>query len=226
MRTISSLVALTLLGLLAMNEATAQLAPMCAENSPERQGGIGCSFVRKELPAGLKEPIFWHIDRFESIEQARAAEGPASVAIEANGKAWLMTIESQISDHHGGRHEAEVGPLPLTKASKYALQINSAKFTPGMYSRIHTHSGVEAFYVLEGEQCLETPTRAITMRKGEKAFVPTGTTMRLVAAGTGTRYGFGVIIYDASQPSTMQMEDTRGHPSSPANKACASLRRS
>ena len=211
-RTICSSAALAVSGLLAMTKATAQLAPLCVENSPERQGGIGCSVVRKELPAALKEPVYWHIDGFESIEKARTAAGPASIAIEADGKAWLMTIESQISDHHGGRHEAEVGPLPLPKAARYSLQINSAKFTPGMYSRVHSHSGVEAFYVLEGEQCLETPTRAILLRKGEKAFVPTGTIMRLVATGTGTRYGIGIIIYDASQPSTMQMEDYSGPP--------------
>jgi len=211
-RTIYTSTALAFIGLLAMTKAIAQLAPLCVENSPERQGGIGCSVMRKELPAGLKEPVYWHIDRFASIEKARAAAGPASIAIEADGKAWLMTIESQISDHHGGRHEVEVGPLPLPKAAKYGLQINSAKFTPGMYSRVHSHSGVEAFYVLEGEQCLQTPTRAILLRKGEQAFVPTGTIMRLTASGTGIRYGIGIIIYDASQPSTMSMEDYSGPP--------------
>ena len=168
--------------------------------------------MQKDLPAGIKQPVYWHIDRFKSIEKARAAAGPAGIAIEADGKAWLMTVETQISHHHGGRHEAEVGPLPLPEAARYAMQINSAKFTPGMYSRIHNHSGVEAFYVLEGEQCLETPTRAILLRKGEKGFVPTGTVMRLVATGTGIRYGMAIIIYDASQRSTMALEDDSGPP--------------
>jgi quercetin dioxygenase-like cupin family protein len=192
------------------SSARAQLAPLCVENSPERSGGIGCSVVRKELPAGLKEPVYWHIDRFDSIEKARAAAGAAGIAIEVDGVAWLMTIEAQVSDHHAGKHQTQVGPLPLPKAEKYSLQVNAAKFTPGMYSRIHNHSGVEAFYVLEGEQCLETPTQAILLHKGEAGFVPTGTMMRLVAAGTGIRYGVAIIIHDASQPATMSMEDYSG----------------
>jgi quercetin dioxygenase-like cupin family protein len=77
-----------------------------------------------------------------------------------------------------------------------------------MYSRVHTHSGAEAFYVLEGQQCLQTPTNAVTLRKGEQLALPADTPMRLVATGTTIRYGFGIIVHDASQPSTMQMDDT------------------
>jgi quercetin dioxygenase-like cupin family protein len=202
-----------LLALLAANEAAAQLAPRCVQDSPERRGEIGCSIVeQKVLPDGLKEPLYWHIDRFQSIALARAAVGPTSVAFEADGKAWLMTVESQVSDHHGGRHVAEVGPLPMPKASKYAIQINSARFTPGMYSRIHSHSGVEAFYVIKGTQCLETPTGATALREGDSFAVAADIPMRLVATGDSIRYAFAIILHDASQPSTMQMEDYAGPP--------------
>jgi quercetin dioxygenase-like cupin family protein len=202
-----STLAASLLFLVA-NDAPAQLAPLCVENSPERRGELGCSvIVRKVLPEGLEAPVYWHIDRFDSIERAHAAAGPAAHAFEADGAAWLMTVESTTSNHHGGQHVAAVGPLPLPKASRYAMQINSAKFTPGMYSRAHTHSGVEAFYVLAGEQCLQTPTGATLLRKGESLAIPAATPMRMVATGTGIRYGVAIVIYDASQPSTMQMDD-------------------
>ena len=207
-RILHSLILTVLLALLGADRATAQLAPNCVENSPERRGEIGCSIiVQKVLPEGIKEPVFWHIDRFGSLEQARAAAGPAGVAFDADGKSWLLTVESQTSDHHGGSHVAGVGPLPLTRASRYSIQINSARFTPGMYSRIHTHSGVEGFYVIEGEQCLQTPTRAVTLRQGETLLVPANTPMKLVATGTGIRYGLGIILHDASKPSTMRMDD-------------------
>ena len=50
-------------------------------DSPERRGELGCSIVEsKLLPADLKEPLFWHIDRFDLLERARAAVSPASVA--------------------------------------------------------------------------------------------------------------------------------------------------
>jgi hypothetical protein len=145
----------------------AQQAPLCVENSPERRGEVGCSIIEnKSLPDGLKEPLFWHIDALDSPERARAAVGPASVAFEADGKSWLMTLESQTSDHHGGRHVAEVGPLPLPKAPKLSMQVMSAALTPGMYSVAHHHSGVEAIYVIKGDACYETPARAFQAPKG------------------------------------------------------------
>ena len=113
----AAIATMLLLSLLTANMAAAQLMATCVENSLERRGEIGCSIIEKKpLPEGLKEPVYWHIDRFDSAERARTAIGPASVAFEAAGTAWLMTIESQISDHHGGRHAAQVGPLPLPQA--------------------------------------------------------------------------------------------------------------
>src|SRR3954463_2987613 len=82
------------------NYAAPQLMSTCVENSPERRGEIGCTIIEsKVLPVGLEEPLFWHIDRFDSAELARAAIGPASVAFDAAGTSWLMTIESETSDH-------------------------------------------------------------------------------------------------------------------------------
>jgi hypothetical protein len=45
------------------NVAFAELEPKCAENSPERHGDFGCSYVADQaLPGPLKEPLFWHIE--------------------------------------------------------------------------------------------------------------------------------------------------------------------
>jgi quercetin dioxygenase-like cupin family protein len=90
-----------------------------------------------------------------------------------------------------------------------------------MYSRPHTHSGVEAFYVLAGEQCLQTPTSAIILRKGETLALPADTPMRAVATGTGIRYGFAIVIHDASQPSTMQMDEATAPKLVPCGEAPA-----
>jgi quercetin dioxygenase-like cupin family protein len=90
-----------------------------------------------------------------------------------------------------------------------------------MYSRPHTHSGVEAFYVLAGEQCLQTPTSAIILRKGETLALPADTPMRAVATGTVIRYGFAIVIHDASQPSTMQMDEATAPKLVPCGEAPA-----
>jgi len=201
-------IAVMLLSVVPLNLAAAQLMPTCVENSPERRGELGCSIIEnKLLPDGLKGPLFWHIDRFDSSERARTAVGPASVAFEAAGTSWLMTIESKTSDHHGGRHVAQVGPLQLPRAAKYSMQVMSAAFTPRMYSLAHHHSGVEAVYVIEGEACYETPTGALKLRKGETLALPAGTPMRAVVTGSRLRYVLAVIVYDAAQLPTMRMEE-------------------
>jgi quercetin dioxygenase-like cupin family protein len=185
---------------------SAQEEPFCVENSPERKGEIGCSIVEiKPLPENLREPAFWHIDRFEKEEDARAAVRPASIAFQAHRCWWLMTIESQPSGHHGGAHISRLKLPPQPPAQKYSMLVISAYIPSGMTSRVHLHSGVEAFYVVEGEQCLETAERAFKMRKGEALAVPTGVTMRLVANGSKPRRAFAVIVYDSSKPPTTRM---------------------
>ena len=63
----------------------AQEEPLCVENSPERRGEVGCSIVEKKpLPTDLKEPVFWHIDRFDSEERAQAGVGPRRIAFSAH----------------------------------------------------------------------------------------------------------------------------------------------
>ena len=59
--------AIVVMALLVMtpSSARAQLMSTCVENSPERRGELGCSIIEsKLLPDGLREPLFWHIDRF------------------------------------------------------------------------------------------------------------------------------------------------------------------
>ena len=130
--------ALLVLTLLTAETSSAQLADTCAPNSPERRGGIGCTIVEtKPLPDGLREPLFWHIDRFESLERARSAVGPASVAFGAAGASWLMTIESQTSDHHGGDHVTQVGPLQLPIAERDSFSRSREPCDPTPLTCLH-----------------------------------------------------------------------------------------
>ncbi len=41
--------------------------------------------------------------------------------------------------------------LPLPEAHKYSMVVISAYIPSGLTSRVHLHSGVEAFYVVDGE---------------------------------------------------------------------------
>ena len=183
------------------------LEPSCEKNSPERRGEIGCSLVEnKALPDGLAEPLFWHIDKFSSGEKARAKISPVSVAFEAHGSWWLMTIEPKVNDHHGGQHVEHLKLPALPPARGHSMLVMSAYIPAGLTSRIHTHSGVEGFYVVDGQQCLETPTRIYKMPKGGSLVIPSGVTMRLVATGSKPRRALAVIVYDSAMPPTTRME--------------------
>ncbi len=188
----------------------AQEEPPCIENSPERRGEIGCSIVgTKPLPDGLKAPLFWHIDRFQSEAAAQAGAGPISIAFQAHGTWWLMSIETHTADHHKGEHVAAVQLPPLPEAPKHCMLVISAYIPAGMTSRVHLHSGVEAFYTVEGEQCLETAAKAFKIPKGQSLAVSTGTVMRLVATGDTPRRGLAVIVYDSSKPPTTRFPTER-----------------
>jgi quercetin dioxygenase-like cupin family protein len=153
----------------------AQLEPSCVENSPERRGEIGCSLVEnKPLPPDLKAPLVWHIDRFTTEAAARAAVGPSSVAFSAHGIAWLMTIETAATDHHGGQHMAAAAMPALPPAEKYAMLAMSAYIPSGLTSRFHHHSGVEGFFVVDGQQCLETADRTYVMNREDALVIPAG----------------------------------------------------
>jgi quercetin dioxygenase-like cupin family protein len=196
--------------------ALGQLEPACVADSPERRGEIGCSLVEtKLLPVGLPRGLFWHIDRFSTAASAQAAAGATAIAFAAHGAWWLMTLEAHTDTHHGGTHVGAVRLAPLPPADRYAMLVMSAYVPAGLTSRIHVHSGVEGFYVVDGEQCLETSTRTYPMPKGAITMIAAGDTMRLVASGPGPRRALAVVVYDASQPPTTRPDTP------PPLKACA-----
>ena len=47
-------------------------------------------------------------------------------------------------------------------------------FQPGMQSPVYRHPGVEAWYTLEGEQCLETPQGELVQRAGDSGVMVAG----------------------------------------------------
>jgi quercetin dioxygenase-like cupin family protein len=206
-----SMIALLGVSALIPTPALAQLMSTCVEKAPVPRGQFGCSILaNKLLPRGLREPVYWHIDRFDSEAAARAGVGETGVAFQDAGVWWRMTIESGASAHRGGRHVARVGPLPLPPAPRLSMLIQSAVFGPGMYSLPHHHSGVEAVYVLEGEACYETPTRAAKLRRGETVVMPASTPMRAVVTGSARRHVLAVIVHDSAQAATMRMEEGTG----------------
>jgi hypothetical protein len=107
-----------------------------------------------QLPAGQ---LYWRLENFPTLEQAKAAVGPTSLAAEVAGKVWLFTLGPRGGATPGGTRVAEIGPVPPVTAPEYLLRINYAGGPPGAKSSVHTHPGSEVFYVLAGQVGQTTP---------------------------------------------------------------------
>jgi len=173
----------------------------CTEDSPERRGEEGCTILaNRPFVGALEKPIYWHIDRFDSLEPAKKAAGPNGVAAEAHGGVWLMTVEAQTEEHHGGRHVAAIGPLAMLNSRRYSMRVQSSLLRPGSSSPVHTHPGPEVLYVVDGEQCTEMPESAQPLGAGQYYVISDGVIHRGRVTGSGARRVLALNLYDAAIP--------------------------
>lgn len=180
----------------------------CSEDSPERRGEEGCTILaNRSLSGSLAKPVYWHIDRFDSLEAATRAAGPDGVAAEAHGSVWLMTVEAQIGDHNGGQHVSWIGPLTLPRAESYTMRVQSSLLLPGAATPVHTHSGPEVFYILEGEQCLETQEVGHRLGTGQTFVLPGDVIHRGRVTVPDRRRALALIVYDAARPASSDLSD-------------------
>jgi hypothetical protein len=155
----------------------------------------------KARPAG---PLYWNVYDFSTAEAARRAKGVNGTVVSAFGRNWLFDIGGRGRPAAGGRHLAEVGPLPgVTAADALSAEYLKSTFTPGMTAPVHVHSGPEAFYAISGATCLETPDGVQVARgPGHSLMVRRGPPMLLMAIGSDTRQGFALILHDREAPPT------------------------
>jgi quercetin dioxygenase-like cupin family protein len=151
-----------------------------------------------ELPPG---PLFWRVEAFPSVAEARAAEGATALVAEAAGRVWLFTLGPAGGASPGGAKVAEVGPIPEVRAPQYLLRINQASGPPGSVTPVHTHPGSEAFYVLAGETTQRTPHGVVRVGAGQAiaghgADVP----MQVSSSGATDLLSLMMFVVDATKP--------------------------
>jgi quercetin dioxygenase-like cupin family protein len=164
------------------------------------QGQPGCwelGSVSISTPAGTA--LYWHVYEFQSVETAQKGGDEHSRIIEAYGRVWLEAVAEKQWRARGGRHVATVGPMQPLSSAPQTASFMEATFTPGMRSRVHTHPGPEAWVVLEGEQCLETPEGKIRVEAGESMMVRGGLPMALFGTGNGIRRALVLIVHPTGQ---------------------------
>ena len=197
----------------AWNSSTPPVAAQTATCVPvaERAGReVGCFITaREELGTLPRDSAFyWHIDAFPSRAAAEAARARRSTVVRSLGRDWLFTIAEAAWRPGTGRRVASAGPLPLIEAERFAAVYMEGVFRPGMRSPVHRHPGVEVWYTLEGEQCLETPQGKLVQRAGDAGvMVPAGIPMMLTGTGQGVRRSLVLILQDSAQPRSMLATD-------------------
>jgi len=171
-----------------------------------KSNNFGCLLLaKKELAQFPEGALFWHLKRFVTKEAAEAAKGPTGMVVEADGQIWLFSFGPKEAKPKKGKLVASIGPLQLTSdklplARSYEIVAYRAVMPAGTDTRVHTHPGPEAWYILAGEQCLETPAGVMKGRAGEGMYAPPTTSMRLSNNGLTTRIALFVVIHDAAQP--------------------------
>jgi hypothetical protein len=81
-------------------------------------------------------------------------------------------------------------------------------FKPGMQSTVHRHPGTEAWFVLSGAQCIETPRGIQIGRPGAPSvIVPPGDPMLLTGIGTEQGHWLVLILMDAAMPRGLPADD-------------------
>lgn len=205
---VRTLTAIGLLVLLASARTWAQMPGRCEMPVSERTSEIGCYVSAIQSLGSLPDvPLFWHLYAFPTRTAAEAATAPRGTIIEAFGRIWLFAIAPREWQTSTGEKVAMVGPLPHAADIRYTARYLEGVIPPGERTPIHTHAGPEAWYVLTGVECLETPEGITLARAGDGAVVRSGLPMVLSSVGTETRHTFALILHDSTKPWTMVMQD-------------------
>jgi hypothetical protein len=151
-----------------------------------------------DLPAG---PLFWRIENFRTVAQAQAAAGPTGLVAESGGKIWLFTLGPAGRSSADGTKVAEIGPLPPVVAPQYLLRITETTGAPGRMTRVHTHPGVEAFYVLAGEMSQRTARGVTRLGTGQSAVgSDADTPLQNSSSGSTDLHMLVMHVVDATKP--------------------------
>ncbi|HZF15110.1 MAG TPA: DUF5694 domain-containing protein [Steroidobacteraceae bacterium] len=177
--------------------------------------GIACVDVPKGQPRpefgcfnvatvrGLRfktHEVYWHLRTYPTRDAAREAKSEKGVVVETDGKVWLSEFGAKDAAPRGGEPVAVIGPMKLPLSDFYTAVLSYASMHPGDTSRIHTHSGPEAWYMITGDQCLETSKGALRLSAGQSGAVESDIPMLLHVTGTTVRHSFALVIHDHNRP--------------------------
>lgn len=187
----------------------------CETPAADRKSEIGCYTTAitslGELP---REPLFWYLDAFPTPEAALASRGPRGTVVNGLGKHWLFTIAAKGWPATTGQRVAVIGPLVVRPGTPHTAHYMETVIPSGAQKGAggHRHPGPEAWYVLEGGQCLETPDGVTIAQAGQTMIAPEGLPMAIASYGPDTRRAVVLILHRSDEAYSMPVGAPPGAP--------------
>ena len=180
---------LTSMLLMAAAIAQAPVPPvpgLCLAPVPADPDTPGCYKTGQVDLADAPRELFWHLYEFPTAAAAasEASRHRWASITQAHSRVWLYVLGGPAERIEGSVRRSVIGPLH-TGGGRLSAHFAEAVFPPGMRTRVHSHPGPEAFYVVEGEQCMESPTDKRLLPEGSAYIVKGGP--HLQAAPKGRR---------------------------------------
>jgi hypothetical protein len=185
--------------ILALCIAFGLMAPICVR---AEQALLIKPLAEKSVLALPARQLFWRIENFGTLDEAKAAMGAWSLIAESAGKIWLFTLgASGAAPSAGAIKVAEIGPIPRVQAARYLLRINDASGPPGSITPVHSHPGSEAFLVLDGEQSIQGAHGMMRLKAGH-ADPGHGAdqAMQVISSGSTDLHALVMFVVDADRP--------------------------
>jgi len=165
----------------------------------------------EQLPAG---PLYWRVETFPTLVEARAAVGPdgwnpaavryetsTALIAEVAGHVYVVTLGAKGASTPGGTELAEIGPLPPISAPKYLLRLNYGTGPAGSATPVHSHPGSESFYVISGRLGQKTLQGVNYADAGHTLNGHAAdTTMEVFNAGDADLQALIIFVVDAGKP--------------------------
>jgi quercetin dioxygenase-like cupin family protein len=178
------------------------IAGGCEEPASANRGKMGCYFDAAVEIGQQPDEVYWHVDEFADGRAAAAAPAlPTSTVIEAYGRTFLYTVTGDAAWRPaGGERVATVGPMPAPQGGRVTARYMQAMTEPGAQTRPHWHDGPEAFVVLSGAICMESPDGVSTTGAGRTYWIRGAVPMQLSHAGEGVRRSIFIVLHPSAEP--------------------------
>ena len=183
----------------------------CETPVADRKAELGCyTTAITELGVLPRVSLYWHLDTFRDRASADANRTARGTVVDGHGKHWLFTIAEQTWRPRGGDRAAIIGPLGVDPGAAYTARYLETVINAGFQDgkKGHRHPGPEAWFIVSGGQCLETPNGVMIGQAGQSMLAPEGWPMAISSLGTDTRRTVVLVLHRSNEPYVMPVDSS------------------